>query len=217
MKTVPDPHPQTLQQLVHWQRRRQVGLQRRICARFGLFEKRCQDLFGLPVSQFPVDGEVRPRKRGSLRRHRPRLPILRDHSPREDFGRLHVRLIERVDRQTPSGRRRGDLPEIALTAQIIGIRQFDVDDGMADFGQCIQLRLSGGLSRQPDRTEDPVRTVNRRRSEFLPDDRQDPLPLFSQALCNELLHPVAEGGKRLGREKGKFVAPARRQISQKRS
>src|SRR5919199_998152 len=54
---------------------------------------------------------------------------------------LHVRLVERVDAETPAGEGRGDLPEEELFAEVVGVRERAVDYGVACGFERLELRL----------------------------------------------------------------------------
>ena len=79
-----------------------------------------------------------------------------------------------------------------------------------------ELLLPRGIPGQPDRAEEAVAAVNRRRPDLLPHDRQDPLPLLPRALRKELLHPVAERRQAAGKRQGELVAALGRKLPEKR-
>ena len=214
-ESLPQTQPEGLQRRAGFGAGAQVGLDRRIGARYGLLQKGAERRPRRTGRSRAIDRYARRRQGGGLRRELPGLPVRADHPARRRLGRLHVRLIEGVDREPPAGRRRGHLPEEALRTQIEEVRHPDLDDGMARLGDEPQFFFARPVLPDADSNEDAVVAVGRRRPEGLAHDRQDPLPLLPGALRDELLDPVAEGGDLRREKEGELVPPAHRQLPQK--
>ena len=118
---------------------------------------------------------------------------------------LHVRLVEGVDAEERAGDRGGEFPREEDLAEVLGVVQDEIDDGMAGVGQLLQLGDVVGAA-QADADEDAVLAVVGRFQQRLAGDWEDALPLLAGRLGDELLDPEAERVQRRRRDEGELVA-----------
>ncbi len=162
-----------------------------------------------------VGGDPRLRdQRGRLRQGA--VPAVRvQQAARGVLGRLHVRLVERIDPQHDPGRGGRHLPAHELGADLERVRQLDVLARMPQLLEIAGQARPGRVSviGQRDDDELAVRAVRRRGADRLPDHRDDARSGLAGAFGHQLLDPVAQAGEARGGEDGQLVPPGQRRLT----
>src|SRR6185369_331708 len=103
---------------------------------------------------------------------------------------LHVRLIERIDSETPARYRSRKLPCKKFRAELVQIGEFTIDNRMAVAGKCIEPCF--GLFRNSakrDRNEQTIAAIYIRTAQRLSVYRKYACAFFTSALRDQLFDP----------------------------
>ena len=113
---------------------------------------------------------------------------------RDDLAGFHVRLVERIDFQNRARDRRGNFPAEEFLAQVVSIRELDLDNGMAGISQGVQLLLLGRvrLIGEPQMNEHAIVAVNLRRSQRFAIHWDKSFADLAGAFSNQLFQPCAQ-------------------------
>ena len=113
--------------------------------------------------------------------------------------RRHVRLVERIDAEHPSRKRRRELPAEELGAEVPGTPVRQNDDRLVAHRGLLAVRH-----------EETIVAVGLGHADVLTDHRQDPRALLAGRFGDQLLDPVAERRDRLGQHDRQLVSPRAR-------
>lgn len=192
--------PQRLQGVCRLSRGVDIRLDREVVPRLSLGKKRAEGVSG--------------QRGGVARGELPGCFVFRHHFPRQDFGRFHVRLVERLDVHKMPGDSSGKFPEEVLRAEVVAIREGVGKRGVPGLleggevrGRFARERLaSERLASEGQGNEQAILPVFGHVRERFPDDGQNPFSELPGAFRDELLHPIAKTLERRGGQEGHFIA-----------
>ena len=126
-----------------------------------------------------------------------------------NFGRLHIRLVERIDPHHRAGYSRGHLPGEELPEDLVQIRNLDMHHRMPGSlqGRNLGVLALVGRPRQADIGKDAVLAVNLRRRNGLSIHRRNALAQLARGFGNQLLQPRPQVVDLRRSEDGDLVPP----------